>query len=212
MFWQTWNISKTNIHICIIKDCWGFSKFCRGCTRFVHSQIQPKISVEEVGFGKLARVKWQPVPLCTNSSALGVRQWKLRRSKVPKSKNLFEINLAWENGSEGHHFGKLLISKFLKGLTHSAVLDERGSDIFFRYSSLLFAFLLITEGLFLFNDLAAGGKLTLVSKENVKVGPMVSKKVKDLFWLASAWQKSMHLEVKAESTVAIFLFYLNQEN
>ena len=32
-----------------------------------------------------------------------------------------EIMLAWENGSQGHHFGKFLISKFLKGLTHSAM-------------------------------------------------------------------------------------------
>ena len=32
-----------------------------------------------------------------------------------------EIILAWENGSQGHHFVKFLISKFLKGLTHSAL-------------------------------------------------------------------------------------------
>ena len=41
---------------------------------------------------------------------------------------------------------------------------------------------------------------------------MVSEKVKDLLLLASAWQKSMHLEAREESTVAIFLRYLNQEN
>ena len=46
----------------------------------------------------------------------------------------------------------------------------------------------------------------MVSKENAKVEPMVSEKVKDLFWLASAWQKSMHWEAKEESTEAIFLF------
>ena len=34
---------------------------------------------------------------------------------------LSEIILAWENGSQGHHFWKFLISKFLKGLTHSAL-------------------------------------------------------------------------------------------
>ena len=73
------------------------------------------------------------------------------------------------------------VTSMKSAATWFPVLDERGSDIFFRYSALLFAFLLITEGLFLFNDLAARGKLNLVSKENVKVEPMVSKKVKDLF-------------------------------
>ena len=90
----------------------------------------------------------------------------------------------------------------------SAVQDERSSDFFFfRNSALRLAFLLIAEGLFLFTALAAGGKqLSLVSKENAKVEPMVTEKVKDLFWLASAWQKSMHWEAKEESTEAIFLF------
>ena len=73
------------------------------------------------------------------------------------------------------------VTSMMSAATWFPVLGERGSDIFFRYSALLFAFLLITEGLFLFNDLAARGKLNLVSKENVKVEPMVSKKVKDLF-------------------------------
>ena len=93
----------------------------------------------------------------------------------------------------------------------SAVHDERGSDLFFRNSALRLAFLLIAEGLFLLTALAAVSKLSLVSREKAKVEPMVSEKVKDLFWLANAWQKSMHWEAKEESTVAIFLFYLNQE-
>ena len=89
-----------------------------------------------------------------------------------------------------------------------SAVHERGSDFFFfRNSALRLAFLLIAEGLFLFTALAAGGKqLSLVSKENAKVEPMVTEKVKDLFWLASAWQKSMHWEAKEESTEAIFLF------
>ena len=87
---------------------------------------------------------------------------------------------------------------------------ERGSDLLFRNSALRLAFLLIEDGLFLLPASAAGGKLSFVSREKAKVEPMVSEKVKDLFWLASAWQKSMHLEAKEESTVAIFLFYLNQ--
>ena len=32
-----------------------------------------------------------------------------------------EIIMAWKNGSQGYHFGKFLISLFLKGLTHSAM-------------------------------------------------------------------------------------------
>ena len=88
----------------------------------------------------------------------------------------------------------------------SAVHFKRGSDFFFRNSALRLAFLLIAEGLFLLTALAAVIKLSLVSREKAKVEPMVSEKVKDLFW-----QKSMHWEAKEESTVAIFLFYLNQE-
>ena len=63
----------------------------------------------------------------------------------------------------------------------SVVLDERGSAFFFRNSALRLAFLLIAEGLFFFTALAAGVRLSLVSKENAKVGPTVSEKVKDLF-------------------------------
>ena len=35
-----------------------------------------------------------------------------------------EIILAWKNGSQGHPFGKFLISKFLQGLTHSAMCNR----------------------------------------------------------------------------------------
>ena len=55
-------------------------------------------------------------------------------------------------------------------------------------------------------DINEVGSAERVSKENAKVEPMVTEKVKDLFWLASAWQKSMHWEAKEESTEAIFLF------
>ena len=43
---------------------------------------------------------------------------------------------------------------------------------------------------------------------------MVTEKVKDLLWLASAWQISMHWEAKEESTdhCINFLVYLNQES
>ena len=90
------------------------------------------------------------------------------------------------------------------------ILDEGGSDLFFRNSALRLPFLRIAEGLFLFT--ASGVNFSLVSKEKQKEDPMVSEKVKDLLWPASAWQKSMHLEAREESAVAIFLRYLNQES
>ena len=53
------------------------------------------------------------------------------------------------------------------------------------------------EGLFLILI----GKVSLsslVSKEKVKVAPMVIENLNSLPWLASAWQKSMHLVAKEE--------------
>ena len=35
-----------------------------------------------------------------------------------------EIILAWENGSQGHNFGQILNSNFLKSLRHSAVVNK----------------------------------------------------------------------------------------
>ena len=104
------------------------------------------------------------------------------------------------------------VTSMMSAATWFPVLDKRGSDLLFRNSTLLFAFLRIAEGLFLVTAFAAGGKVSLVSKEKAKFEPMLSEKVKALFWLANAWQKSMHWEAKEESTVAIFLVYLNQEN
>ena len=90
----------------------------------------------------------------------------------------------------------------------TAELDEGGSNLFFRNSVLRLAFLRFVEGLFLITALAAGGKVSLVSKEKAKVEPMLSEKVKALFWLASAWQRSIHWEAKAESPEGIFLWYI----
>ena len=73
------------------------------------------------------------------------------------------------------------VTSMMSAATWSPVLDERGSDILIRYSALRLAFLFVAEGLFLFTVLAAGGKVSLVSKENVKVEPMVGEKVMDLF-------------------------------
>ena len=52
--------------------------------------------------------------------------------------------------------------------------------------------------------------LLLVSKEKEKAGPMAREKLKAWPWLASAWQKSMHLETRVEltsSTAAILVYF-----
>ena len=75
-------------------------------------------------------------------------------------------------------------------------------DFLFRNSCLRFAFLLRVDGLFLGPCLVLAGKVSLlsfVSKEKVKVEPMVRTNLKSLPCFASAWQKSMHLVSREES-------------
>ena len=67
-------------------------------------------------------------------------------------------------------------------------------------SSLRLAFLLCVEGLFFFLLIGSTIAFLLVSKEKEKEGPMLREKLKVWPWLASAWQKSMHLETRAELT------------
>ena len=79
-------------------------------------------------------------------------------------------------------------------------LESAGTEMDFliKNSCLRLAFLLSVDGLFL----VLAGKVSLpslVSKEKVKVEPMVMENLKLLPWLASAWQKSMHLVAKEES-------------
>ena len=79
-------------------------------------------------------------------------------------------------------------------------------------SSLRLAFLLSVEGLGFF--LVLGALLLVVSKEKEKVGPTEREKLKTWPWLASAWQKSMHLEAREEftsSTAVILCLLLNYE-
>ena len=74
-----------------------------------------------------------------------------------------------------------------------------GKDFFIKNSCLRLAFLLSADGLFL----VLAGKVSLpplVSKEKVKVEPMVRENLNPLPWLASALQKSMHLVAKKESS------------
>ena len=76
----------------------------------------------------------------------------------------------------------------------------------------LLAFLLSVEGLVLFLATGPCSTLPLVSKEKLKVGPMAREKLKAWPWMASAWQKAMHLETKVRpnsSTAAILVLLLN---
>ena len=66
-----------------------------------------------------------------------------------------------------------------------------------RNSALLLAFLLWVDGLFLFFT-KVDEPFPLVSKENVKEEPALRVKLKVCPLLASAWQKAMHWEAKAE--------------
>ena len=79
----------------------------------------------------------------------------------------------------------------------------------FKYSSFRLAFLLRVEGLafFLTSGLAA---FFLVSREKENPEVMVKEKLKAWPWLASAWQKSMHLEARevSTSTTAVILALL----
>ena len=71
----------------------------------------------------------------------------------------------------------------------------------FMYSSLRLAFLLRVERLDLF--LASGlAAFFLVSREKENPEAVVKEKLKAWPWLASAWQKSMHLEAREVSTSA----------
>ena len=81
-----------------------------------------------------------------------------------------------------------------------------------KNSFLRLAFLLCVEGLVPFLATGPSSSLLLVYKEKEKVGPMAREKLKAWPWLASAWQKAMHLETRVESTpstVVILVLLLN---
>ena len=74
------------------------------------------------------------------------------------------------------------------------------------------AFLQSVEGLVLFLTRGPFISLLLVSMEKEKEGPMEMEMLKAWPWLASAWQKSKHLESMGESTMstpAILVLLLN---
>ena len=58
-----------------------------------------------------------------------------------------EIILAWKNGSQGQHFGKILNPKFLKGLRHSALVIHLQLPIQLFYPFLCFFNLFILPGM-----------------------------------------------------------------
>ena len=70
-----------------------------------------------------------------------------------------------------------------------------------RNCSFLLAFLLRVEGLgFFLAQMAERSSFPLVSRERVKLEPMVREKVKGVPLSTSAWQRSRHLDLTLEST------------
>ena len=69
---------------------------------------------------------------------------------------------------------------------------ETAADFLLRNSWRLLTFLLTSEGLSFF-FLTSTVFIPLVSREKQNWEPVVSMKEKEVPWLASAWQKSMHL-------------------
>ena len=98
--------------------------------------------------------------------------------------------------------------------TSSVWFTVEGLCLCCKYSSLRLAFLLRVEGLAFFLVFWLPSFL-LVSKVKVKSEPMIKDKLKAWPWLASAWQKSMHLEareVSISTTALILALLLNLEN
>ena len=97
----------------------------------------------------------------------------------------------------------------LSNMVHSA----EGFCFLFRKSCLRLAFLCRVEGLGFLVLVPFFISLLLVSKEKEKLEPMDREKLKASPWLASAWQKSMHLETRGEfssPTAHILALLLNQ--
>ena len=90
----------------------------------------------------------------------------------------------------------------LKGLAEDS---GAGLSFFCKNSSLRLVFLLMVEGLSRFFGVgltleSKEGAISLVAREKEKLDPREREKEKAIPWLASAWQKSMHLMAKGEST------------
>ena len=82
--------------------------------------------------------------------------------------------------------------------------EGEGGFIFLRYLSFLFLLLLRVEGLgFFLAPGVAGASFFWLSKKKDKEVPRVREKVKVLFWLASAWQKSRHLVAMLKSFTSV---------
>ena len=109
--------------------------------------------------------------------------------------------------SHWSHFG------FSEAVALSSGIRPEGFCCFLsKNSALRLAFLLSVEGLVLFLTRGPFISLLLVSMEKEKEGPMEMEMLKAWPWLASAWQKSKHLESMGESTMstpAILVLLLN---
>ena len=80
-----------------------------------------------------------------------------------------------------------------------------GLSFFCKNSSLRLMFLLMVEGLSRFFGVgltleSKEGAISRVAREKEKLDPREREKEKAVPWLASAWQKSMHLMAKGKST------------
>lgn len=90
----------------------------------------------------------------------------------------------------------------------------RASSFFFRNCSLRLAFLLCVEGLGFFRVTGSKAWPPLVSKEKLKVDPILREKLKAFPWPASAWQKAKHWDTRGVSSphsVAAVIFTFSSE-
>ena len=90
----------------------------------------------------------------------------------------------------------------------------RPSSFFFRNCALRLAFLLCVEGLGFFRVTGAKAWPSLVSREKLKVDPILREKLKAFPWPASAWQKAKHWdarEVSSSQSVAAAIFTFSSE-
>ena len=128
----------------------------------------------------------------------------LRRISVAGSISLCFIRMCClspfsETASNSHwsHLGALAAS-----LSPLEIRDGELCCFFAINSSLRLAFLLRVEGLAFFLITWLFTPLLLESREKVKSGPREREKLKTWPWLASAWQKAMHLEARESSPLA----------
>ena len=108
---------------------------------------------------------------------------------VPTAPFLSNSGLLSEDAGEG-----------VTDLEELAFDGVRASSFFFRNCALRLAFLLCVEGLGFFRVTGAKAWPSLVSREKLKVDPILREKLKAFPWPASAWQKAKHWDTRAVSS------------